>query len=325
MNDRRRVLMATASALALSLSAPGVRTQTGAGKRRLAWLSIRPVGAANAQFTSGLRELGWIEGSNLTLDRRWTLGDAGRVAPLTRELLAVQPDALVIAVDFMAEAAAAATKTVPIVFVVGTDPVARGLVKSLARPGGNVTGFATLSGELFPKCLQLMKEAVPGIRKIGAFVGSRDRIGLEALEDARGKLGLEFVPAVIDLPDDVDAAFDKFAAANVKGVMDFAAGAGASFVALERIAALAIQHRMAMLGLSTAGDSGALLSYGVNILALFKRAAALVDRILRGAKPADIPVEQINVYELVVNLRTARALGIELPRSLLLQATRVIE
>ena len=137
-------------------------------------------------------------------------------------------------------------------------------------------------------------------------------------------LGLELVPASIEKPEDIDLAFEKFARAGVQAVLDFATGF-ITFMARERVAALAIKHRMALCGTPSVADSGVLLSYGFDAPALFRRAATLVDRILKGAKPADIPVEQVNVYELVVNLRTARALGIKLPHTLMLQATRVIE
>ena len=152
----------------------------------------------------------------------------------------------------------------------------------------------------------LLKEAIPSLTKVGVFIGRHDHFGLDHWEDARRKLGLEFVPALIDSPEDIDAAFEKFAKISVKGVVDYGAG-GTTTIARERIAALAIKHRMAMFGLSAAAGSGVLLSYGYDISALFKRTATLVDRILKGAKPADISVEQVNVYELVVNLRTARA------------------
>ena len=318
----RRTLIGAVGAMLLTAS-PFVFAQA-AGKRRVSFLGLSSPNPLIARFPSGLRELGWIEGSNLILDMRFAQGDVTRWAPLTSELLALQPDVFVTSVDSMAEAAAAATKTIPIVFVIGTDPVGRGLVKSLARPGGNVTGFSAQDNELFPKRLALLKEAIPGLAKVGVFVGSRDRFGIDYLEDARRKLGLVFVPAFLNKPDDIDGAFEMFAKAGVKGVMDFAGG-GMTYHARERVAALAIKHRMPIFGQPGVADSGVLLTYGADLSALFKRAASLVDRILKGANPADIPIEQVDVYELVINLRTARALGIELPRSLVLQATRVIE
>ena len=211
----------------------------------------------------------------------------------------------------------------PIVFIVSNDPVARGLVKSLARPGGNVTGLTTLDHELNPKRLA---EAAPGVNRVGVFIGSLNvgPFSLSETEAAGRKLGLILVPAVVDRPEDIDAAFEKFSKAGVKGVVDTATGV-VMFMARDRVAALAVKHGIAMMGIPLVADSGVLLSYGYDALTLWKRAATIVDRILKGANPREIPVEQVNVYEFVVNLRTARALGIELPRSLMVQATRVIE
>jgi putative ABC transport system substrate-binding protein len=297
-------------------------------QRRIAYLSPSTPGTGAhllAQFVLGLRELGWIEGANLTVDARWGQNDATRYASLTSELLALHPDVFVGSTDFVLGPVLAATNTVPIVFIVSNDPVARGLVKSLSRPGGNVTGLTTLDHELNPKRLALLKEAIPGLNKVGVFIGSLNvgPYSLSETESAGRNLGLVLVPAVVDRPEDIDAAFEKFAQAGVKGVVDTATGA-VTFVARDRVAALAIKHGIAMFGIPPVAYSGVLLSYGANSLALWKRAATLVDRILKGARPAVIPVEQVNVYELVVNLRTARALGIELPRSLMMQASRVI-
>lgn len=324
---RRRGTLLAAAGAALLIAAHGVVAQ--ADKRRVAYLS--PSAAASGahlleQFVLGLRELGWIEGRNLIVDARWGQNDAARYASLTSELLALQPDVFVGSTDFVLGAAVTATKTVPIVFIVSNDPVARGLVKSLARPGGNVTGLTTLDHELNPKRLALLKEAIPSLSKVGVFIGSLNvgPFSLNETEAAGRRLGLVLVPAVVDRSEDIDAAFEKFAKAGVKGVVDTATGV-VTFIARDRVAALAIKHGIAMFGIPPVADSGVLLSYGYNALALWKRAATLVDRILKGASPGDIPVEQVNVYELVVNLRTARALGIELPRSLMLQASRVIE
>lgn len=322
---RRKTLLAAAGATLLTTAHQAIAQ---VHKRRVAYLSPGSASGTHLveQFVSGLQELGWIKGGNLILDVRWAQGDATRYASLTSELLALQPDVFVGSTDFVLDAAVAATKTVPIVFIVSNDPVARGLVKSLAHPGGNVTGLTTLDHELNPKRLALLKEAIPGLNKVGVFFGSLNvgPFSLSETESAGRKLGLALVPAVVDRPEDIDAAFEKFAKAGVKGVVDTATGV-VTFLARDRVAALAIKHGIAMMGIPPVADSGVLLAYGYNALALWKRAATVVDRILKGANPRDIPVEQVNVYELVVNLRTARALGINLPRSLMLQASRVIE
>ena len=292
--------------------------------RRVALLGVTEGHPNPELFRSRLGELGWVEQRNLVLDRRFTNGDGARVAPLTAELLALRPDVFVAPFDTMAIAAAASTTTVPIVFVGGTDPVGYGLIKSLAHPGGNVTGFSVSGPDLGVKGLSLLKEAVPGLRVVGVLVGNRDRYKVEYLEEAGRRLGLVLVQFELTKPDDIDEAFQAFAKAGASGVTDFA-GTPSTFVVRDRLAALALRYRLPTNVPSGQINAGGLLSYGPNVLDLFRRTAGLVDRILRGANPADIPVEMPNVYDFVVNLRTARALGVVIPRSVLLQATSVIE
>jgi putative tryptophan/tyrosine transport system substrate-binding protein len=294
------------------------------GNRRVALLGISD-GPSNADlFRSRLGELGWVEHGNLILERRFTHGDGASIAPLTAELLALRPDVFVAPFDTMAIAAAGATATVPIVFAVGIDPVGYGLVKSLPRPGRNVTGFSGGGPEIGMKELSLLKEAVPGLRVVGVLVGNRDRYKVDYLEGAGHRLGLVLVQFELTKPDDIDAGFQAFAKAGASGVMDFA-GTPSTYELRDRLAALAIQYRLPMIVQSGQGNAGGLMSYGVNVPDLFRRTGELVNRILRGANPADIPVEQPNVYDFVVNLRTARAVGVALPQTVLLQATRVIE
>ena len=292
--------------------------------RRVALLGVTEGHPNPELFRSRLGELGWVEQRNLVLDRRFTNGDGARVAPLTAELLALRPDVFVAPFDTMAIGAAASTTTVPIVFVGGTDPVGYGLIKSLAHPGGNVTGFSISGPDLGVKGLSLLKEAVPGLRVVGVLVGNRDRYKVEYLEEAGRRLGLVLVQFELTKPDDIDEAFQAFAKAGASGVTDFA-GTPSTFVVRDRLAALALRYRLPTNVPSGQINAGGLLSYGPNVLDLFRRTAGLVDRILRGANPADIPVEMPNVYDFVVNLRTARALGVVIPRSVLLQATSVIE
>jgi putative ABC transport system substrate-binding protein len=258
------------------------------------------------------------------LDRRFTHGDGARFAPLTAELLALRPDVFVAPFDTMAIAAAASTATVPIVFAAGVDPVGYGLVQSLSHPGRNVTGFSGGGPELGTKELSLLKEAVPGLRVVGVLVGNRDRYKVEYLEEARRRLGLDLVQFELTRPDDIDAAFQAFAKAGASGVIDFS-GTPSTYDVRDRLAALALRYRLPMIVQSGQAHAGGLLSYGVSVADLFRRTAELVNRILRGANPADIPVEQPNVYDFVVNLRTARTLGVVLPPSVLLRATGVIE
>jgi len=293
--------------------------------RRVALLGISPGPNPNRElFQSRLGELGWVEHRNLVLDIRFTHGDGALFAPLTAELLALRPDVFVAPFDTMAISAAASTATVPIVFAVGIDPVGYGLVKSLARPGRNVTGFSISGPEMGLKVLSLLKEAVPTLRVVGVLVGKRDRYKVEYLEEAGRRLGLVLVQFELTRPDDIDEAFQAFAKAGASGVMDYS-GTPSTYEVRDRLAALAVQYRLPMIVPSGQAYDGGLLSYGVNNNDLFRRTAELVDRILRGAKPADIPVEQPNLYDFVVNLRTARVLGLVLPQSVRLRATDVIE
>jgi putative ABC transport system substrate-binding protein len=293
--------------------------------RRVALLGISDGPNPNVDlFRSRLGDLGWVENRNLVLDRRFTHGDGTRIAPLTAELLALQPDVFVAPFDTMALAAAASTATVPIVFAGGLDPVGYGLIKSLSQPGRNVTGFSVGGHELGAKVLSLLKEAVPALKVAGVMVGNRDRYKVESLDEAGRQLGLRLVQFELSQPDDIDAAFQAFAKAGAGGVMDFS-GTPSTYEVRDRLAALGLKYRLPLVVYSNQADAGGLMSYGVNTLDLFRRTAELVNRILRGAKPADIPVEQPNVYDLVVNLRTARAIGVTFPRSVLVSATRVIE
>ena len=322
MTNRRSLLGASAAAwlgawLAIAKGQNGIR--------RVALLAISPGPNTNRDlFQSRLGELGWVEHRNLVLDTRFTHGDGALFAPLTAELLALRPDVFVAPFDTMAIAAAASTATVPIVFAVGIDPVGYGLIKSLAQPGRNVTGFNGGGPEMGQKALSLFKEAVPGLKVVGVLVGNRDRYKVEYLEEARRRLGLVLVQFELTRPDDIDQAFQAFAKAGASGVMDFSS-TPSTYDVRDRLAALAAQYRLPMTVQAGQAYDGGLLSYGVNVPDLFRRTAELVDRILRGANPADIPIEQPNVYDFIINLRTARALGVVLPRSVLLQATSVIE
>ncbi|NRF65804.1 ABC transporter substrate-binding protein [Aquincola sp. S2] len=322
LTNRRSLLKASAATWLSAASLPMAKAQNPTS--RVTLLGISPGSPGVERFRSRLGELGWVEHKNLVLETRFTQGDGSRVAPLTAELLALRPDVFVASLDTLAIAAAASTATVPIVFAAGIDPVAYGLVKSLSHPGRNVTGFTVGGIELGQKSLSLLKEAVPGLKVVGVLVGIRDRYKVEYLEEARRHLGLALVQFELSRPDDIDEAFQSFAKAGANGVLDFSS-TPSTFDVRDRLAALAVQYRLPMSVLSGQADAGGLLSYGPNIPDLFRRAAGLVDRILRGAKPADIPVEQANVHDLVINLRTARALGVTVPQSVLLRATRVIE
>ncbi len=326
MNDRRKVLVSAAALLpAWPLPSPA----QGEGRvRRVAYLGTSEASRHLVDaFVSNLPKHGWFVGRNLVLDVRVTESDPSRVPALTNELLALKPDLFVAATDVYAQAAVSANSTVPVVFVLGFDPVGVGLVRSLGRPGGRCTGFSVLNWELNPKRLALLKEAVPRLDKVSLLYREGDpnaRAALELTEQAGRDLRIEVQRAPIQGPDDFAPAFRRMARLGAKGVLNVPDSL--FFKWRQQLAEMALQHRLAaMFGATEYADAGMLLAYGTDFRNVFERAAGLVGRILKGADPAAIPVEQANTYELVLNLKAARSLGIDLPRSLLLQATRVIE
>lgn len=325
---RRRFLRCSVAA-AIAFPALGL-AQTPGGMRRVALL-LASNPAATSQWSralvGGLAELGWVEGRNLHLDFRYAETDASRYRPLAAELLDLKPDLFVAGFEPIAREAVALTKTLPIVFAIGFDPVGNGLVKSFARPGGNVTGISILSYELMPKRLALLKEAVPDLTRVAVLYRTGDvnaARAIKLLAEPAKKLGLAMIQAEVGDAAGLERAFEHLARQKVDGFMVVADVL--FFQHAARIFELAIKHRMASgFGAVEGGKAGALLSYSPDFIAVYRRLATLIDKILKGARPAEIPVEQLNVYELVVNLKTARALGIKLPPSFLLQATQTIE
>lgn len=325
----RRKLM---KCVAVSLAAvgPSAHAQVPGTSKRIAFLSAgTPAtsdGYSYGRFSAALKALGWTEGINLSIEKRYVEGDPSRVPALTKELLASKPDIFVSSVDLYARSAAQASKTLPIVFVLGFDPVALGIVESLARPGGNVTGFSVLNYELSGKRLSLFKQALPQMGKTGVLYRDGDGKSTAVLDALRvsGKgIGIEIIPIPIRGRDDLSPAIVKAVQMGVAGVMNVPDPL--FFTERKFIADVCLAHRLAAsFGAAEFADAGMLLGYGTDFGAMSARAATLVDRILRGASPATIPVEQASAYELVVNLKTARALGIEIPKSLVLQATRLI-
>jgi len=274
-----------------------------------------------------MRDLGWVEGRNLVLDVRYAGGDPARYTSLAAEALALKPDVIVAGTDAVARAAAALTKSVPIVFILGFDPVGSGLVQSFARPGGNVTGFSILAFELVAKRAALLKEAVPRLERLGVLYREGDadaQRSLAPLASEMRKIGVTLIPAGAKQADDLPKAFEKMAQDGAQGVIEMPEPL--FFQECQRVAELALKHRLPTTFTTVEhAHAGMLMAYAVDLVAMFRRAATLVDKILKGANPATMPVEQANVYELFLNLRTARALGLTLPASLLVRATRVIE
>jgi ABC-type uncharacterized transport system substrate-binding protein len=276
-------------------------------------------------FRQGLRDLGYLEGQNLAIE--WRYADPQQLPDLAAALVRLPVDLIVAVATPAIVAAQQATSTIPIVFPIAGDPVGLGLVTSLARPGGNVTGLANLAPELNGKRLELLKLIVPGLARVAylwvpsvpAEVSSKRH-----LDAAVQALGLDVLALAVESPDDLDAAFEAVSRARAEGLMmapnpvvNSERARIVEFAAQSRLPAAYPDTRFPM--------AGGLLSYGANPEALYRRAAYYVDRILKGAKPADLPVEQPMTFDFVVNLKTAHALGITFPNEIMLQVTEVIE
>ena len=275
-------------------------------------------------FRDGLKDLGYIEGRNLIVDYRWAEGASERLPQLATELLREKVDILVTHGVLGARAAQRATSTVPIVMAaLGGDPVALGLVKSLAHPGGNITGLVTFSTMLAVKLLELVKDALPAARKV-AFMVSAIASGemVKRLEAAAKTLKLDLQLVQASGATEIEAAIAAMAERNVDAMI---IQTSPGFIPHHgRIAALAARRRIPAVGHTRFAESGGLMGYGADTL-YWRRAAYFVDRIFKGAKPADLPIEQPTKIELVVNLKTAKALGIRIPDTVMARADRVIE
>ena len=325
MISRRQMLLGLAASVATAGTLHAQPQQ-----RRVAFIGSTTRAAAGHlldAFIAGMRELGWIEGGNLALDVRYADGVLARYAALAADLIALNPDVIVAGTDAVAKAVANLTKSRPIVFCLGFDAVGLGLVQSLARPGGNVTGFSILAFELVLKRVALLKEAVPRIERVALLSREGDantERWVAPLADEVRKIGLTLIPAWVRQADDLPATFEKLARNGAQALLEMPEPL--FYQHRQRVAELALRHRLPT-AFTTAEhvEAGLLMSYAVALPAIFRRAATLVDKILKGANPATMPVEQANVYELYLNLRTARALDLTIPRALLIQATRVIE
>ena len=277
-------------------------------------------------FRQGLRDLGWVEGQTIALEFRFLEGRAERAPELVAELIRLDLDVLVAAGSAAALAAKAATRTIPIVML-GPDPVGLGLVASLARPGGNVTGLSYLIVELCGKRLQLLKELAPGLTRIAVLRNPNaliDAVMWRETEAAARKLEVALQALEVRGADDFEAAFAAAARGNAQALLTLDEPLLVAF--RSRIVALAAGSRLpAMYGYREFPDAGGLMSYGPNLVDIVRRAAAYVDKILKGAKPADLAAEQPTKFEMVLNLKTAKALGLTIPPLVLAQADEVIE
>jgi len=284
-------------------------------------------GPAVEGFRQGLQSYGYVEGQNILVEYRYGEGRRERVPRLVLELVQLKVDALVLVTLPSVRAAKEATKTIPIVMVLAVDPVADGLVDSLARPGGNITGLATLQRELSGKRLELLKEVVPALRRVGILRDADapgSAMGFREYETVASALKIEIQSLEVRGPEpDLEGAFQAAAKGRSSALITIRNPLLRRYT--KRIAELAIQHRLpAIYEGSESVDAGGLMSYGNYDAENFKRAAYYVDRILKGANPAGLPVEQPMKFELVVNLKTAKQIGLTIPPNVLARADRVI-
>jgi putative ABC transport system substrate-binding protein len=284
-------------------------------------------------FYAGLRQLGYVAGSNLALDVRYAEGDYSRLEPLGTELIALKPDVLV-GIEPAVAALRRRTQAIPLVLLESTDPVASGLVQSLARPGTNVTGIAYRHDELAAKLIELLRELRPQTTRVGLLIrrptaddpvaGARERT-VALMQATASKMGLEVVAVEAGKADEVAPAFAQLQRERAEGIVVMPSGV--TWLLRREIVAEARRLRIPAVSSLQAGfaDAGGLATYGPNAYETYRYAAGYVDRILKGANPAEMPLEQPSGFELVLNLRTAREIGIKVPQSVLLRAGRVIE
>jgi putative ABC transport system substrate-binding protein len=334
---RRRDLLELCAAAFLASGAAGAWPLNGAGAEqpakvpRVGWIWLGP-SAGNptevAGFRQGLKELGYIEGQNIVVDYRFGEGRDDRMADLAAELVQLRPDVLVALGDFPVRALETVTTTIPVVLMTG-DPVGAGFVASLARPGGNITGVSMMQGleGLTGKRVELLKDAVPGATRIGLMFhpDNPTQVGsLAQAEEVASRLGLVIRPFPVRRGDQLEAAMNSVAREGIDGVDIEPIPPFTSYP--RETGELLLKYRVPGISeLRRIAESGGLLSYGPNLFDATRRQAYFVDRILKGVKPADLPVEQASRLELVVNMKTARALGLTIPPLILARADEVIE
>jgi putative ABC transport system substrate-binding protein len=326
---RRKFITLVGSAAALPLAA---RAQQAERVRRIGVLMNLAADDAEAQdrlaaFREELRQLGWTLGGNVRIDYRWAAGDAQVLGKYAAELVALAPDVILATGGSVVRPLLQVTRTVPIVFAQTPDPVGAGFVTSMARPSGNATGFTTTEYGMSGKWLELLKQIAPGVTRAAVLrdatvAGGIGQFG--AIQSVAPSLGIEVRPINLRDGDEIDRAVMEFARGPNGGLI--AVSNALTFVHRDRIIALAARHRLpAVYPFRPFAAAGGLISYGPDTIDPYRRAAGYVDRILKGEKPASLPVQAPVKYEMVINLKTAKALGLTVPTSVLARATEVIE
>ena len=328
MTTRRELLIALgAGALAWTGAA---RAQAPAKVPRIGLLTVfSPSDAAlwHQAFRLGLRDLGWVEGKNISIEYRYAEGRSDRLPDLAADLVRLKVDIIVTGFTSDALVAQKATRAVPIVVAAAGDLGASGLVGSLARPGGNITGLSAMISELVGKRLELLTEMIPRLSRVAVLwnpQGATSQLTWKEIQLPARQLGVQLHSLEVRSPDDFDKAFEDATRARAGAL--FIIPAPVITTNLKRIAGLAAKSRLSSIyQFSEFANAGGLVTYGADRADLYRRAATYVDKILKGAKPGDLPVEQPTRFELVINMKTAKALGITIPQSVLFRADRVIE
>ena len=329
MSSRRKFIALIGGAAAWPLAA---RAQQSEPMRRIGVLMSTaaddPEGQArNAGFQQSLQQFGWTIGRNVRIDSRWPVGDSERTRRYAAELVALAPDVILATGSAAAAPLLQATRTVPVVFVIVPDPVGAGFVNSLARPGGNATGFIQFEYGISGKWLELLKQIAPGVTRAAILRDPAISAGIGqfgAIQAVAPSLGVEASPINVRAADEIERAVADFARAPNGGLI--ITGSALAIFHRHLIIALAAKHRLpAVYFQRTLVADGGLISYGADVLDQYRRAASYVARILKGEKPADLPVQTPTKYELVINLKTAKALSLEIPSSVLARADEVIE
>lgn len=284
-------------------------------------------GAPMEGFRQGLNELGYVEGQNIFIERRFAKGNRERLSQLAAELVDNRVNLILTAGTAQAQAIRQASTTIPIVLAISGDPVAIGLAASLARPGGNITGLSMISPELSGKRLELLKEAAPNSSRIGVLwdgMVPENRFDFHTMQVAAASIGLKLESLQIGAADDLEAAFSIAARNRLNALV--VVGGGVLNRQKKRILAFEMRNRLpTMHEQLDFAESGGLMAYGVNIAEMFRRSASYVDKILRGAKAGELPVEQPKKFELLINLKTAKQIGVMIPPTVLARADKVIK
>ena len=328
---RRRQFLALLGSMAIGCPAEVVAQKPDRVRRIgvLMPVSRQALGLRRAKiFTQALQDLGWTDGQNTRIDYRWAGGDIEQIQSLAKELVGSRPDVLVGIAQAPTVALQQATRTIPIVFGMSADPVAEGIVESLARPGGNATGFFATEPSLGGKWLELLKEIVPGLRRVGVIFNPETSTGgrsyLHSVETAAPLFSLEATGAPVHHAGDIELAISSLVREPGGGLIVLPDAFTASH--LKQIIELAARYRLpAIYAVRDYADEGGLMTYGTDAFELYRRAASYVDQILKGANPANLPVQAQTKFGLVINLKTAKALGLTVPPSLLDRADEVIE